>query len=55
MFFAVGLTILLHVIFKNRHPQEPPHEDDADEDPIYGTLAKDFTFDNIDFDFDSDK
>ena len=55
LFFVVGLTILLHVIFKNRYPQEPPREDDQDEDPVYGTLAKDFTFDNIDFDYDSDQ
>lgn len=53
LFFVVGLTILLHVVFKNRRPQEPPHEDD--EDPAYGTLTKEFTFDNIDFDYDSDK
>ena len=55
LFFVVGLTILLHVIFKNRYPQEPPREDDQDQDPVYGTLAKDFTFDNIDFDYDSDQ
>ena len=51
----VGLSILLHVILKNRRPQEPPHEDDEVETPAYGTLTKDFVFDDIDFDYDSDQ
>ena len=37
LFFVVGLSILLHVILKNRRPQEPPHEDDEVETPAYGT------------------
>ena len=55
LFFIVGLTILLHVIFKNRHPYESSVEQDADEENVYGTWTEDFTFDNIDFDYDSDK
>ncbi len=55
LFFVVGLTILLHVIFKNRHPEEPTQTIDEDENSVYGTLTKDFIFDDIDFDFDSDK